>query len=274
MAPRWIAAEAGERLRVWRMEGDRSLAYRSAGAVDRSALEVSILGLTSDWILEETSKTRVIWCGVPERLVDLPAKPPGAEIVPASSPDIEIRAVCGLKQENPPASTRGSETILRGFLDTRPDFDGTVCIPGRNALWAQISAGEVVSIKQFATGKMFRAMAKAPGRPEVGDEAAFRAGVRDALTSPETVSARMSEVYAVRRMGRKISVNDRLLALILGLELAGAKGYWLGREVALLATEETARGYALAFEEAGIFFTTGDRDRHLLHGLYLILADD
>jgi 2-dehydro-3-deoxygalactonokinase len=86
------------------------------------------------------------------------------------------------------------------------------------------------------------------------DDAAFDAGVAEGLSRPEKISARL---FGLRAEGllhglAPAAARARLSGLLIGLELAGAKGYWLGQQVAIVGAEVISAAYARALAAQGV----------------------
>ena len=76
------------------------------------------------------------------------------------------RVVPGVAQYGEsPNVMRGEETQIAGFLSLNPGFDGVICLPGTHTKWAQVSAGEVVSLRSFMTGELFALLSGAGLEP-------------------------------------------------------------------------------------------------------------
>jgi 2-dehydro-3-deoxygalactonokinase len=121
-----------------------------------------------------------------------------------------------------------------------------------------ISAGEVVSFRSFMTGEMFDLLATASVlRHTVGegwDAEAFSQAVSDALSRPETVAARLFSIRAEALLKGLDAgtARARLSGALIGLELAGARPYWLGQNVALIGAPKLSAIYAAALAAQGV----------------------
>ncbi len=134
-----------------------------------------------------------------------------------------------------------------------------LCLPGTHSKWVQISAGEVVSFQTYMTGEMFALLSEASvlrhGMQGGGwDDAAFDSAVSDALSRPERLGARL---FALRAEGLIAGLSPqaaraRLSGLLIGVELAGARPYWLGQRVTLIGAETLSAAYARALSLQGV----------------------
>jgi 2-dehydro-3-deoxygalactonokinase len=96
--------------------------------------------------------------------------------------------------------------------------------------------------------------------PDGWDEGAFAAAVADALSHPERTSASLFTIRAEGLIGQLSpeSARARLSGLLIGMELAGARPYWLGTEVAIIGASRVARAYTSALSEQGVAVTLAD----------------
>jgi 2-dehydro-3-deoxygalactonokinase len=267
----WIAVDWGtSHLRAWAMAGEAVRAEAASddgmGRLSRAQFESALLRLIEPWL--GAAKIPVIACGmvgsrqgwVEAPYATVPCRPlPDALVAaPVTDPRIDVRVVPGLRQMEPADVMRGEETQIAGFLAQRPGFDGVICLPGTHSKWVHISAGEVVSFRSFMTGEMFDLLATASVlRHTVGegwDAEAFGQAVSDALSRPETVAARLFSIRAEALLKGLDAgtARARLSGALIGLELAGARPYWLGQNVALIGAPKLSAIYAAALAAQGV----------------------
>lgn len=282
----WIGVDWGtSRLRAWRMDGLEVAAEASSdqgvSTLSKSEMESAFLALASPWIGNEPEQivvcgmagSRQGWHEAPYRAVPCPPLGLPDSQVPTSDPRLHVSILPGLKQMRPHDVMRGEETQIAGFLSETPGFDGVLCLPGTHTKWAQISAGEVVSFRTFMTGEMFALLGKASVlRHNVGtgwDDISFLAAVDEALTHPASVGARLFGLRAEALLSEldPATARSRLSGLLIGMELAGAKPYWLGQRIAVIGAEEQARAYADALAAQGLVPERADGDRMTRTGL-------
>ena len=171
----------------------------------------------------------------------------------------QVHILPGVKQKKPADVMRGEETQIAGFLTVHPQFDGVVCLPGTHTKWVRLSAKEIVSFRTFMTGELFSLLSKQSVLKHcVADqgwsEPDFLEAVDDAISSPQQLSARL---FGLRAEGL---INDmpavvaraRLSGYLIGLELSGAKPYWLGQDLVAIGEPELSRLYALALKTQGL----------------------
>jgi 2-dehydro-3-deoxygalactonokinase len=267
----WIAVDWGtSHLRAWAMAGDAVLAEAASddgmGRLTRAQFEPALLRLIDPWL--GAVRMPVVACGMvgsrqgwveaPYATVPCRPLPEALVAVPVTDPRIDVRVVPGLRQMEPADVMRGEETQIAGFLAATPGFDGVICLPGTHSKWVHISAGEVVSFRSFMTGEMFDLLSTASVlRHTVGegwDAGAFEQAVSDALSRPEAVAARLFSIRAeaLLRGLDAGSARARLSGALIGLELAGARPYWLGQNVALIGAPKLSAIYASALAAQGV----------------------
>ena len=273
MKPDWIAVDWGtSNLRVWAMGAAGVLAEAQSdegmGKLPREGFEPALLRLIGPWLGGNVMPvvacgmvgSRQGWQEAPYRAV--PCKPldRGALThVPTADARINVMIAPGLKQANPADVMRGEETQIAGALALHPAFDGVLCLPGTHAKWAQISAGEVVSFQTFMTGELFALLSTQSvlrhGMAGDGwDDGAFDTGLSDALSRPEKIAARLFGLRAEGLIGglSPMAAKSRLSGLLIGIELAAARPYWLGQAVSIIGAEGLAVSYARALAAQGV----------------------
>lgn len=282
----WIAVDWGtSHLRVWAMQGSRAVAEahstKGMGRLARSEFQGALLDLIEDWLGD--APLDVIACGmvgarqgwVEAPYATVPVLPQsGAPVrVPDTDPRIRAYVVPGLKQVSPADVMRGEETQIAGFLAVNKDWDGVICLPGTHSKWVHVSAGEVVSFQTFMTGEMFDLLSKSSVlRHSVGegwDDDAFREAVETTLSKPEALAARLFGIRAsdLLEATEGAVARARLSGLLIGTELAAARPYWLGQQIALVGASGMSAIYARALEFQGVPATVADGQLMTLAGL-------
>ena len=137
-----------------------------------------------------------------------------------------------------------------------------------------LSAGEIVSFQTCMTGETFALLSRhsvlrhsMPG--EDWDGAAFADAVTDAMTAPQRFSARLFALRAETLLAGLVpgAARARLSGLLIGMELAATKPYWLGRDVVIVGAPGLAPLYAAALAGAGVAARTAASDGITLAGL-------
>jgi 2-dehydro-3-deoxygalactonokinase len=282
----WVAVDWGtSRLRAWLMEGaravDRAASDDGMGRLAPAAFEPALLRLIGPWLAD--GPVDVVACGmvgarqgwIEAGYAAVPCRPVAPPFAAPAVADarLRVRIVPGLKQDAPPDVMRGEETQIAGHLALTTGFDGIVCLPGSHTKWTEISAGEVVSFRTFMTGELFAAirdhtvLRHTMGKD--GDAAAFETAVNDAMARPEALAQRLFGLRAEALLSGLApdSAASRLSGLLIGLELAAARAYWLGREIALIGDEALARRYQSALTAQGVPCTLVDGEQATLAGL-------
>lgn len=277
----WVAVDWGtSNLRVWVFgAGLTLLAERSSddgmGSLTPEAFEPALLKLIGQH-LPAAGTVPVICCGMvgakqgwqEAPYAETPCAPPGiAEAVRVATlePRLDLRILPGVKQLQPADVMRGEETQIAGYLAQNPDFDGVICLPGTHTKWVHISAGEIISFRTFMTGELFALLSKTSVlRHSVHsagwDDAAFNDALNDTMTSPANVTAKLFGLRAgslLHDIGNEES-RARLSGMLIGLELAGARLYWLGMNVVVIGAKGLAAVYASALAGVGVSVSTAD----------------
>ena len=283
----WIAADWGtSHLRIWHMSADGTVKSRHTsdqgmGTLNRDGFEPALLAALPDLPGTTTvmicgmAGSRQGWCEAPYAAV--PCTPPsGAQAVrvPGTDTRIDARILPGIKQDSPADVMRGEETQVAGFLALNPGFDGVICLPGTHSKWVHISAGEVVSFRTFVTGELFALLSKKSVlRHSIGtegwDDAAFAEALDQAMGRPAAFAADLFSLRAESLLQdlSPAAARARLSGLLIGMELAAAKPYWLGQSVAVLGETGLAEVYTAALEKQGLPVTRADAERMTLEGL-------
>lgn len=280
----WIAADWGTtNLRLWAMRGADVVHHRTSangmGALTRDQFAPVLATEIADWA--DWAGAPVVACGMvgsrqgwseaPYAKVPTQAQTPMARV-----PGSNVWIICGISQADPADVMRGEETQIAGLLAARPDFDGVICLPGTHTKWAHISAGEIVSFQSFMTGEIFALLAEQSVlRHTVGTDLAidmptFDAAVNDALAQPHRAYGRLFQLRAGALVGDLAPqiARAQLSGLLIGWELAGAKPYWLGQEVALIGAPALSALYARALTSQGVQVQTADAEAATLAGLH------
>ncbi|WP_298935069.1 2-dehydro-3-deoxygalactonokinase [uncultured Ruegeria sp.] len=288
MNTEWIAADWGtSHLRVWAMQGeavlDQAKSDRGMARLAGGDFQTALLDLISGWL--GSGPVDVMACGMvgarqgwveaPYSAVPSTPVPTVPIRVPNTDPHIRAFVVPGLKQNNPPDVMRGEETQIAGFLATRPNWDGVLCLPGTHTKWVQISAGEVISFRTFMTGELFELLRGQSvlkhSVAEGWDEDAFADAVADTLSKPEQLAARLFGLRAADLLqGQDAGVaRAKLSGLLIGAELAATRPYWLGQQLATIGADEVSHIYAKALQQQGAVVETANATQTTLTGLSL-----
>lgn len=282
---KWIAVDWGtSRLRAWLMDEasaiDSAASDKGMAGLNPDAFEPALLALVEPWL---ESAADVIACGMvgakqgwieaPYRTA--PCAAAAVDLVTAPTLDVRltVRIAPGVSQTSPPDVMRGEETQIAGFLMDMPDFDGVICLPGTHTKWVHVSAGEIVSFRTFMTGEIFALIAQdSVLRHDIGDgwvQEAYLEAVDDAMSRPEALAARLFALRAGSLLEGPSpnAARSRASGLLIGMELAAARPYWLGRDVAVLGDGGQAEAYVAALSAQGAPVTTASAEAATLRGL-------
>lgn len=283
----WIAVDWGtSNARAWAMTGDGQVLAQATSDQGMSTLrpaeyEAALMQMIAPWLGQ--APVAVVICGMAgsrqgwteATYASVPTKPIGTAMarVATDDPRLDVHILPGLSQANPPDVMRGEETQIAGFLALNPGFDGVICLPGTHSKWVHVSAGEVVSFRTFMTGEMFALLSShSVLRHSVGtgwDADTFASAVEDALSKPQMLAARL---FAIRADGllngaEGDAARARLSGVLIGAELAAAKPYWLGQNVAVIGASGLSGLYAQSLHSQGVEVLRTDVDDMTLAGL-------
>jgi 2-dehydro-3-deoxygalactonokinase len=283
----WIAVDWGtSNLRAWAMGAAGPLAEAVSddgmGKLKPDEFEPALLRLITPWLTAPV--TPVLACGMvgarqgwreaAYRTVPCtPVDTAGILHVPTNDPRITFHIAPGLRQDRPADVMRGEETQVAGALALNPGFDGVICAPGTHSKWMQVSAGEVVSFQTYMTGELFALLSTQSvlrhSMSEGWEDASFDEGLSDALSRPDRIAARLFSLRAEFLLHgmTPAQARGRLSGLLIGIELAGAKPYWLGQKVILIGAPALARNYIRALAAQGLTAETLDATACTLAGL-------
>jgi 2-dehydro-3-deoxygalactonokinase len=278
LKPDWIAVDWGtSNMRAWAMSAsgtvlDEVRSDRGMGSLKPVEFEQALRDAIAPW---DHKGAPMIACGMvgakqgwmeaPYAAVPCAATPEG--FTKPDAGDLDVYIIAGLKQADPADVMRGEETQIAGFLSMNKNWDGVICLPGTHTKWAHISADEVVSFQTYMTGDLFAAISgntvlKHSVNSDDWDNDAFDGGVADAMARPERLAARLFSLRAEGLLNgmQNGTAKARLSGLLIGAELAGAKPYWLGQQVAVIGAGGLCSLYvrALAAQSAPATQVKGD----------------
>lgn len=268
----WIAVDWGTtRLRVWLMGPQGAVLGRidsddGMGTLTPADFEPTLLALIGGHLPADQA-TPVIACGMvgarqgwaEAPYARTPCPVPGiadAQKVSANDPRLDLHILPGVSQATPPDVMRGEETQIGGFLAATGGFDGVICLPGTHTKWVEVSAGEIVSFRTALTGELFGLLSKQSVLRHAmdgdWDDTAFLDAVADMLSTPQLLASRLFELRAAHLLDGTDTGASRLSGLLIGLDIAGARPYWLGRDVALIGDQPLCARYAAALGAQGV----------------------
>ena len=186
----------------------------------------------SDRIWGADGASRLFVVGAP----DVPAGPGTgwvcADSLPETSTGFHLPAMGAI-----PAPER---LALIGFLALNPHWDGVAVVVGDSAVWATLSAREVIHQQGSATPVLARALGLDDAAPVEMDTARDR---------PERLPLLLHDA---RSAGSKIGT-------LLGAEIGATRTLWLGQQAVGIGTGALAKAYVAALRQAHVPVTETDR---------------
>ena len=286
----WIAVDWGSsNLRVWALDRRHKILDSFSSndgmlSLETGDFEPLLLKQISNWVANDVN-IPVLCCGMvgakqgwmeaPYATVpyNLMQETDSVKVI-CSDNRLDVRILGGLKQNNPADVMRGEETQIRGFLSDFADFDGIVCLPGTHTKWVHVSAGEVVSFRTFISGELFALMSeysvlKHSVNSDGWSDQEFKSAVSESISNPQKIFSDFFKLRADDLLNKveKSVLRSKLSGYIIGAELAGAKPYWLGQNVVILADNNLSKIYKAALEVQGIFAQEVDATKCTLDGL-------
>lgn len=157
---------------------------------------------------------------------------------------------------------RGEETQLLGLSALRPDFSGTVILPGTHSKWAHMEGQTLVRFSTAMTGEVFHALAShtvlsqslaaLPGG-EMADDG-MSAGLANGLEAPQRLTSMLFKVRAASLLSGRDAAWCRgyLSGLLVGAEVGGHLDEMHGQKVVpVLGSARLAPIYLQALAMAG-----------------------
>ncbi len=199
----------------------------------------------------------------------------GMNMVPsAAKPDVrtlgnQLSYKCYGQAQPTDILTQGSVQIF-GYLAENPEFDGVLCVVDDHTSWVRVSAEEVVSFASFATGEAYRAL--------TGDEfanttdEAFLAGVEQGYSAPAKFAGRINSIRADQVLNglSQANASAQICGLLIGVEIASARPYWLGMPVVVIGDDVPAQAYQSALVAQGLACETYDAHAARMRGIQAI----
>jgi 2-dehydro-3-deoxygalactonokinase len=287
MTPEWIAADWGtSNVRFWAIGADGTVLDERTSAdgmnfLASSEYEAVLTQSCADWL--KTAATVVAcgmvgsrqgWVEAPYQTTPCAVCPSRMVTAPTLRSGLTVHVIPGIRQTDPADVMRGEETQIAGFLAQNPGWDGVLCLPGTHTKWAHISANEVISFQTFMTGEMFALLAgQSVLRHSIADSGwdddAFGDAMSQTLARPEGLAARLFSLRAAQLVHNTdtITLRARLSGLLIGAELAAAKPYWLGRNVALIGADAVSAPYITGLASLGVNAARVDAKEMTLAGI-------
>ena len=270
----WIAADWGTtHIRVWAIDvNDNILAYSESDKgmkyLQKNEFEPVLLRLIENW-LDDTKSIPVVTCGmvgarqgwVETPYNSTPCNPINIKqvtFVTTKDSRIKVVLVPGLMQKEPSDIIRGEETQIAGFLKFNPNFDGIICLPGTHVKWVKVNNGIIEKFTTFMTGELFGVIShNTLISHNISSEGwcheSFEKGLIDGYSYPGLFA---SNLFALRAKSilnglDSNSVRAMLSGILIGVELKGAKDYWVLNNVVLIGSDLLTKNYQTAINLLG-----------------------
>ena len=155
---------------------------------------------------------------------------------------------------------RGEESQIAGFLINKPDFTGTIVMPGTHSKWVQIESGTVIDFRTYMTGEVFEALSQHTilrhSLSDLGGKTEhFLTKVYQLAKSPDSTEGALFGLRARHLMTNcdTEELHQELSAQLILAELrAGQKdGFQLDEDVILIGSEGLTSLYKGALEAVG-----------------------
>lgn len=291
----WIAVDWGtSNVRAWGIAADGSVAFEREAPQGMGRLEpADYPGVLESLIGDSAGGDRieVLICGMAgartgwreAAYLDAPAEL-GRLAASAVAPDtsgtrLGVRILPGVCQRTAGAEDvmRGEETQLLGLAGMRPDFAGTVIMPGTHSKWVRLENGRIAQFATAMTGELFEVLGQhsvlrlslAGEQMGPATEDGVAAGMEAGLTSPELLTGLLFRTRAASLLSGKGPdwCAGYLSGLLVGAEVGGHR-QWLGTgAVPLIGAARLCRLYAAALARIGIPSETIDAREATLKGL-------
>lgn len=171
----------------------------------------------------------------------------------------------GVSQRAPRADVMRSEELqaIGAALSGLAPDPGLSCHPGTHAKWIRLSGGMIQSFRTTLTGELFALLRSQTIlaehlRGEVTDDAAFRAGVRAALTGAEP----LTELFGYRARALLDMQHEHAAShasgLLIGADIRAGLSDGNEARIAVIGRTDLCRLYAAGLEEAGVSATLVD----------------
>lgn len=263
----WIAADATEHsLRIWTMNAAGDQISKSDQALTGTTPEAAVASLLCN---QEIPQVPVFLCGLTSLPpLTIPAGAFSSDHVHNPESDGSRRPIHTLRpllQKKPAVLLSRKAVVANGFVNAHPNYDGILLIIDHDSHWVQISADEIVHANGFCSLTIFKALFDSQP-PSPGD--AFLIEAQNTLSRPERFAARLSSLSTLENLSPPDAhVNDLALGVLIGVELAGARPFWLGQRVDIIAANGFGACYQAALADCGVTAGLHDFDSLLLSGL-------
>lgn len=202
----------------------------------------------------------------------------------AVTPDMQSgrlhpRILSGICQNQPGEEDvmRGEETQILGLLALKPDFTGTICMPGTHSKWVKVEGGKIISFSTAMTGELYEllsthAVLRHSLQGELTGphlEEGVAAGLAEGIKTPQLLTSNLFKVRAAALLSEKTPdwCAGYLSGLLVGAEVASHKQWISDTPVPLIGSARLCRLYTTALTHVGAKTETIDATSATLAGL-------
>ncbi len=293
----WIAIDWGtSNVRAWGLSRDGETTFATESDKGMSRLSKDdypgvLRELVGDHIGAGSDPVDVVICGMAGAkqgwreapYIETPAdlRTLGQNAVMPDMPHDRLRprilsGVCH-KQAGAEDVMRGEETQVLGLMALKPDFSGTICMPGTHAKWVQVANGRITAFSTAMTGELYELLStqtvlrhSLQGTLDgPSHEDGLKAGLKAGITHPENLTGQLFKVRAAALLADRDAAwcAGYLSGLLVGSEVAGHQSWIPDKPVPLVGSARLSRIYARAFDMMGASTETIDATTATLAGL-------
>lgn len=292
----WIAVDWGtSNLRAWGIAADGQVIFTRASDKGMSKLDPDEFPLVLAELLGEDVKSDqsvdVVICGMAgarqgwqeapylETPADLKSLGARAVAPPIEDRRFRPRILSGVCQPSAGFEDvmRGEETQILGLLALKPDFEGTICMPGTHSKWVKIEGGQITSFSTVMTGELFEVMRTHSvlrhSMPQelTGEKAeeGISAGLAKGIEEPHLLTANLFKARSASLLSGRTPdwCAGYLSGLLVGTEVASHRDWCLTQPVPLIGSARLCRLYTTALNLMGFEAETIDATQVTLAGL-------
>jgi len=296
---KFVAVDWGSTaLRAWLIsESGEILAQHSSDqgvfSLEPSAFEDTLLNACEKW-LADAPNTPVIMAGMigsrsgwqetAYQACPVKAETLGLNLLALSNTrKLNLFVIPGVKTNSPSGSAdvmRGEEVQIVGALaalQTSPDSNALICLPGTHSKWAQTHQQEITNFSTFFTGEMFSLLGEFSSigtimNGDAFDEASFREG----LVYSQQAGGFLHHIFSAR--ARLLtdtwsggSLNAYLSGIAIGHEFQGAKALYPNEStLCLIGNSHLQALYQIAASEFGFKAHSLDAADAIIQGILRI----
>jgi 2-dehydro-3-deoxygalactonokinase len=291
----WIAVDWGtSNVRAWGIGADGAVLFERAAPAGMARMERADYPRALEELvgtqIGEREDLDVLVCGMAGArtgwreagYLDAPAdlhRLAGGAVAPENAGRFVAAILPGVCQRGDGAEDvmRGEETQLLGLSILRPEFSGTVIMPGTHSKWVELANGRLTRFTTAMTGELFDVLSHhsvlrlsvAEAETSAPDEDGIAAGLEAGLADPGRLSGLLFRARAAALLSGKGAgwCAGYLSGLLVGAEVGGHRN-WLGSAVVpLLGSARLCRLYAEALRRIGVRSETIDVTEATLAGL-------